>query len=177
MATGSTICKVQLSIADMDRNYYETHELTIAQHPSETDQRLMVRLVAFALNASDSLLITKGIGADDEPDLWQKNYGGEIELWIDLGQVDEKRLRKACGRSERVIVYTYNIKSATAWWKQNSALFARFKNLSVFHLSTEGIEKLKERSMRLQCNISDGELTLHSELGDITVTQEKMNFS
>lgn len=173
MAAGSTIYKVQLNIADMDRNYYETHDLTIAQHPSETDERLMIRLAAFALNASERLVITKGIGGDDEPDLWEKNYGGEIELWIDLGQVDEKRLRKACGRAERVIVYTYNIKSATAWWKQNRAAFARFKNLSVIHLHSEGIEKLCERSMRLQCNISDTDLSLHSDLGEVRITQER----
>lgn len=173
MAAGSTIYKVQLTISDMDRNYYETHELTVAQHPSETDERLMVRLCAFALNATDRLVITKGIGGEDEPDLWEKNYGGEIELWIDLGQVDEKRLRKACGRSERVIVYTYNLKSASAWWRQNGAAYARFKNLSVIHLHTEGIETLCERSMRLQCTVVDGELSLHSERGDVTVTQEK----
>lgn len=172
MAIGSTIYKVQLSIANMDQNYYETHELTLAQHPSETNERLMIRLATFALNASQRLLITKGIGADDEPDVWQKNYSGEIELWIDLGQVDEKRLRKACGRSEKVIVYTYNPKSATAWWRQNSATFARFKNLSVIHLNYEGIDVLCERSMRLQCNISDTELTLHSDKKDVLITQE-----
>lgn len=172
MAAGSTICKAQLNISDMDRNYYETHEITIAQHPSETDQRLMIRLVAFALNATDRLVITKGIGGEDEPDLWEKNYGGEIVLWIDLGQVDEKRLRKACGRSERVIVYTYNLKSASAWWRQNASTFERFKNLKVIHLHAGGIERLCERSMRLQCTISDTELNLHSDHGDVTVTQE-----
>jgi len=173
MAAGSTIYKAQLSIADMDRNYYETHEITIAQHPSETDERLMIRLVAFALSASDRLVITKGIGGDDEPELWEKDYSGDITLWIDLGQMDEKRLRKACGRAENVIVYTYNLKSATAWWRQFGATFARFKNLRVIHLQLEDIEKLCERSMRLQCNISDGELSLHSDRGDVTITQEQ----
>jgi len=172
MAAGSTIYKAQLSIADMDRNYYETHEITIAQHPSETDQRLMIRLVAFAFNASDRLVITKGIGGDDEPELWEKDYSGDIVLWIDLGQMDEKRLRKACGRAEKVIVYTYNLKSATAWRRQYGATFERFKNLRVIHLHSEGIEKLCERSMRLQCNICDGELSFHSELGDVTITRE-----
>lgn len=173
MAAGSTICKAQLNISDMDRNYYETHEITIAQHPSETDERLMMRLVAFALNATDRLVITKGIGGEDEPDLWEKDYGGDIQLWIDLGQVDEKRLRKACGRSERVIVYTYNLKSASAWWRQNGTTFARFKNLSVVHLHADGIEKLYGRSMRLQCNISEGELSLHADAADVTITQER----
>lgn len=172
MAAGSTIYKIQLNIADMDRNYYETHDLTVAQHPSETDERLMMRLVAFTLNASERLVITKGIGGDDEPDLWEKNYGDEVVVWIDLGQVDEKRLRKACGRAEDVIVYTYNTKAATAWWRQYGSTFERFKNLSVIHLRGEGIEKLCERSMRLQCTITDGELSIHSESGDVTITQE-----
>lgn len=172
MAAGSTIYKIQLNIADMDRNYYETHDLTVAQHPSETDQRLMIRLVAFALNASDRMVITKGIGGDDEPELWEKNYGDEVVVWIDLGQMDEKRLRKACGRAEQVIVYTYNLKSATAWWKQYGATFERFKNLRVIHLHVEGIEKLCERTMRLQCTITDGELSFHSDLEDVTITQE-----
>ncbi|HEX5623975.1 MAG TPA: YaeQ family protein [Sulfuricurvum sp.] len=172
MAAGSTIYKVQLNIADMDRNYYETHDITIAQHPSETDERLMIRLAAFALNASDQLAITKGIGGEEEPELWYKNYGGDIELWIDLAQVDEKRLRKACGRAERVIVYTYNQRSAAVWWRQNEAAYVRFKNLSVIHLHAQGLDQLCERSMRLQCNISDGELSIHSTRGDVTVTQE-----
>ena len=172
MAAGSTIYKAQLNIADMDRNYYETHDLTVAQHPSETDQRLMMRLAAFALNASDRLVITKGIGGDDEPELWEKDYSGDVVVWIDLGQMDEKRLRKSCGRAEQVIVYTYNLKSATAWWKQNGTTFARFKNLRVVHLNAEGIEKLCERSMRLQATISDGELSLHSDRGDVTILQD-----
>jgi uncharacterized protein YaeQ len=118
------------------------------------------------------MVITKGIGGDDEPELWEKNYGDEVVLWIDLGQMDEKRLRKACGRSEEVIVYTYNYKAAVAWWKQYGTTFERFKNLRVIHLHSEGIESLCERSMRLQCNISDGELSVHSERGDVTITQE-----
>lgn len=101
MAAGSTIHKAQLSISDMDRNYYETHELTVAKHPSETDKRLMLRLAAFALNATDRLIITTGIDAEDEPALWEKDYGGDIKLWIEIGQPDEKRVRKACGRSEK----------------------------------------------------------------------------
>lgn len=172
MAAGSTIYKVQLSIADMDRNYYETHEITLAQHPSETDKRLMIRLAAFALNASDRMVITKGIGGDDEPELWEKNYADEVVVWIDLGQMDEKRLRKACGRSEQVIIYTYNTKAAIAWWKQYGTTFERFKNLRIIHLHSEGIESLCERSMRLQCNITDRELSFHSERGDVTITQE-----
>lgn len=173
MAAGSIIYKAQLNISDMDRNYYETHELTLAKHSSETDKRLMLRLAAFALNASDRLVVTPGIDAEDEPALWEKDYGGDIKLWIELGQPDEKRIRKACGRSERVIVYTYNLGSATAWWAQNGDAYGRFKNLSVIHLHAESIDSLCERSMRLQCNISDGELSMHSDSKDVYVRQER----
>ena len=157
----------------MDTNYYETHDLTIAKHPSETDKRFMLRLAAFALNASDRLLVTNGISADDEPDLWEKDYGGEIKVWIELGQPDEKRVRKACGKSEKVIIYTYNINSAETWWSQCGDAYSRFKNLTVVHLHAEDIESMSERSMRLQCNISDGELSIHSGDKDIYVKQEK----
>lgn len=173
MAIGSTIHKIQLNISNMDTNYYETHELTIAKHPSETDKRLMLRLVAFALNATDRLLITNGISADDEPDLWEKEYTGDVKLWIELGQPDEKRVRKACGKSGRVIVYTYNLNSAETWWAQNKEQYSRFKNLSVIHLHTEDLEALSERSMRLQCNISDEELSVHSDTKDAHIRQEK----
>ena len=118
----------------MDRQYYAQHSLTLAKHPSETDERLMIRFAAFALNATERLVVTNGISAEDEPELWEKDYGGDIKLWIELGQLDEKRVRKACGRAKRVIIYVYNLNSATNWWRQNSTTFARFKNLSVIHL-------------------------------------------
>ncbi|HRF56212.1 MAG TPA: YaeQ family protein [Campylobacterales bacterium] len=173
MAAGATIHKAQLNISDMDRNYYETHELTLAKHPSETDKRLMLRLAAFALNASDRLTITTGIDAEDEPALWEKDYSGDIKLWIDIGQPDEKRVRKACGRSEKVIIYTHSAGSATAWWYQNSGVYGRFKNLSVVHLHTDEIESICERSMRLQCSISDGELSIHEGGKNAYVRQER----
>ena len=107
MALKSTIIKAQLSLSDMDRHLYQDFNLTLAQHPSENDQRLMVRLLAYALNACDGLEFTKGLSADDEPEVWHKNYSEEIELWIELGLPDEKLIRKACGRAKRVIVYCY----------------------------------------------------------------------
>ncbi len=174
MAIGSTVYKVSLSIADMDRHYYADHDLTIARHPSETDLRLMVRIAAFALNADERLAFTKGLCVEDEPELWQKDYGGDIELWIELGQADEKRIRKACGRAERVILYTYQEKSARDWWNANEKKLQRFKNLSVILLNAGDIETLAQRSMQLQCNISDGELTLHDDRDQsVTVTQER----
>jgi len=145
----------------MDRHYYQDHQVTIARHPSENDERMMVRLLVFALNASESLQFTKGLSSDDEPDLWQKNLSDEIELWIDLGQPDEKRIRKACGRARQVIIYNYQQRSGSAWWEQNRNKLERFDNLSLFSLTDEAVVALgtmAERSMRLQCTIQDGQL-------------------
>lgn len=173
MAANATIYKALLNIADMDRNYYEEHNLTLAQHPSENNLRLIVRLISFILNADEALTFCKGISQDDEPDLWKKSLSGDIELWIDLGQPDEKRIKKACGRSEKVIIYTYQDGMARAWFKQLQNSLKRFNNLSIVHLNIDGdIESLTKRSMDLQCNLSDNELTLIDADNSILVTQE-----
>lgn len=173
MATKATIYKALLNIANMDSHYYAEHNLTMAKHPSETDLRLMVRLVAFILNADEELEFCKGISQEDEPDLWQKSLGGEIELWIDLGQPDEKRIKKACGRSERVIIYTYQEGMATSWWKQIKTSLTRFSNLQVIHLDIDGdIEQLTTRSMSLQANISDNELTLIDDEHSVLIREK-----
>jgi len=173
MAISATINKVSVNIADMDQHYYQTHELTVAQHPSENDFRFMIRLVAFMLNASDNLSFTKGLSSDDEPELWQKSLTGDIELWIDLGQVDEKRIRKACGRAEKVIIYTYHEGKAKVWREQLQAKLQRFTNLSVVHIHAGDIDKLLKRSMQLQCNIQDGEMYLSDDDLDFTISVEK----
>ena len=173
MATKATIYKALLNIANMDSHYYAEHNLTMAKHPSETDLRLMVRLIAFILNADEDLVFCKGISQEDEPDLWKKSLGGEIELWIDLGQPDEKRIKKACGRSEKVIIYTYQEGMATSWWKQIETSLTRFSNLQVIHLEMDGeIEDLAKRAMSLQANISDGELTLIDEEQNIVIKEK-----
>ena len=118
MALKATIYKADLQLADINRSHFHTYSLTIACHPSETDIRMMVRLLAFALNADDELTFTKGISTENEPDIWLKNLTDDIVLWIDLGQPDDKRLRKACGQAQQVIVYTYQNRSADVWWKQ-----------------------------------------------------------
>ena len=162
MAQKATIYKADLQLADMDRGHYQNYSMTIARHPSETDLRMMVRLLAFALNASDSLLFSKGISTENEPDIWQKNLSDEILLWIDLGQPDEKRIRKACGRSQQVIIYTYQRRSAAAWWQQIKNSLQRFDNLQIYSLEVEGheIEQFVDRQIMLQCTIQDGECWL-----------------
>lgn len=163
MAISSTINKVSLNISNMDTHYYASHELTVAQHPSENDFRFMIRLIAFMANADERLEYTKGLSTDDEPELWQKSLTDEIELWIDLGQPDEKRIRKACGRSKQVIIYTYHEGKANVWWQQQREKLARFKNLHVIHVTADGVEAMAKRTVALQCSIQDGEMYLNDD--------------
>ncbi|HIP11862.1 MAG TPA: YaeQ family protein [Arcobacter sp.] len=173
MAANATIHKAYINIANMDKNYYEEHNLTLAQHPSENDLRLIIRLVSFVLNATDTLMFCKGISADDEPTLWQKSLGGDIEMWIDLGQPDEKRIKKACGRSDKVIIYTFKENVSSTWFNQIKNSLNRFNNLQIIYLNINGnIEELCKRSMNIQCNISDNELTLIDENNSVVITQE-----
>ena len=174
MAISSTINKVSLTIADMDRQYYHDHELTVAQHPSETDLRFMVRLVAFILNAGERLSFTKGLSTDDEPDLWSKSLTNDIDLWIDLGQPDEKRIRKACGRAGQVIIYSYHERKAKIWWEQQQQKLRRFNNLEVWHMNSTGIETMIRRSMQLQCTIQDGEIYLNDDDSSFTITLDRL---
>lgn len=163
MAQKATIYKVELSVSDMDRHYYETHKLTVAKHPSETDERLMVRLLAFALNAHDQLEMTKGISTDDEPDIWQKSLSGQTELWVALGLPSEKVVRQSCAKADKVIVYSYGGRTADMWWDKVKNSTTRFDNLQVTNLSendTGELAKLASRSMKLQVNIQDAEVML-----------------
>ncbi len=160
MALKATIFKADLQVADMDRNYYGDHALTIARHPSETDERMMVRLLAFALHAHEALIFGKGLSTDDEPDLWQKDLTGAIDLWIEVGQPDEKRLLKACGRAAQVVVYSYSAASHV-WWSQNAGKVERARNLRVVNLpadATQALARLAQRTMQVQCTIQDGQV-------------------
>jgi uncharacterized protein YaeQ len=170
MALKSTVVKAELQISDLDRHYYATHNLTVAQHPSETDERLMVRLLAFALFAEERLEFGRGLSQDDEPDIWLKELTGEIDLWIDLGQPEEARIRKACGRARRAVVVTYSGRSADIWREKNSASLARSGNLTVIDIAAETVAELTAlmaRSMRLNVMIQDGEVQVLGS--DVTV--------
>jgi len=161
MALKSTVVKAELQISDMDRHYYGAHGLTLAQHPSETDERLMVRLLAFALHADDRLEFGKGLSNEEEPDLGRKDYTGLIDQWIDLGQPDESRIRKACGKAGEVIVVNYGGRAADLWWERNAALLARHRNLTVLDIAPETVDAvtaLMVRSMRFNVMIQDGEM-------------------
>jgi len=177
MAQKSTIYKVELSVSDMDRHYYETHKLTVAKHPSETDARLMIRLLAFALSASETLELSKGLSTDDEPDIWEKSLSGEIDLWITLGLPSEKIVRQSCGRAKAVIVYSYGGKTAEVWWDKIKTATSRFDNLIVMNLAaseTSELAGMANRSMKLQVNIQDSDVMISVDDKVVYVTPIKL---
>ncbi|MBB5209975.1 YaeQ family protein [Microbulbifer hydrolyticus] len=163
MALKATIFKARLQITDMDRDYYAEHLLTLARHPSETDERMMIRLLAFAHNASEQLEFTRGLSSDEEADLWQHSLSGEIETWIEVGVPAEDRIRKACGRAQRVLVYAYGQRAAPVWWEKMESACDRFENLQVFFLAAADcaqLAALAQRNMDLSVTIQDGHLWL-----------------
>jgi len=172
VALKSTIYKLALSIADIDRNYYEEHALTLARHPSETEERLMVRVAAFALHAHPQLTFGKGLSDDGEPALRLDALSGTTELWIDVGHPDERRVRKACGQAREVVVYCYSERGSRIWWEQNAQRFERHDNLTVAQLGIVGIDQLAARTMALQCTIDGGTVWLSDDHRqcEITVT-------
>lgn len=174
MAIKPTILKAQLDISDMDRHHYESHTLAIARHSSETDERVMVRLLAYALNAHEFLSFSDGIDSADDPALWQKDLTGKIEVWIDVGQPDEKRILKACGRADEVVIYSYARSSAT-WWEQVAPKVERARNLSVIQIKdSPALAKLVERNMDFQCLIQEGQIFLTSGEDNYEVEMVKL---
>ena len=161
MALKSTIFKADLSVADIDRGYYRDHALRIAQHPSETSERMMVRLLAFALHADDALEFGRGIGTEDEPDLWRRDLTGAIEEWIDVGLPDEREVRKACGRARIVYVLAYGGRAVDLWWQGARDMLERLERLAVSEIpidSSRALAQLADRTMRVQVTIQEGHI-------------------
>jgi uncharacterized protein YaeQ len=175
MALKATIFKIELQLADLDRGYYQSHALTLARHPSETDERMMMRVIAFALRADPALEFGKGLSTDDEPDLWRKDLTGAIEEWIEVGLPDEKRLRRACGRSAAVIVLAYGGRAAEVWWEQNQAALRKLDKLTVINLppvQTEALAQCVTRTMQVNCTVQEGELWLVIDGATLHLTPE-----
>lgn len=171
MAIKATVFKASLQIADMDRHYYAGHALTLARHPSETDERMMVRLLAFALYADEALAFGKGISSDEEPDLWQKDLTGAIERWIEVGLPDERAIRKASGRAGQVVVISYG-RAANIWWNENCDKLQRLNNLTVLNFAsetTQALAALVSRTMQLQCTIQESHIMVTSDAGMIEI--------
>ena len=173
MALKSTIFKANLSVADIDHNYYADHALTLARHPSETDERMMIRLVALALNAhalqtmcngDGTLAFGAGLSDPDDPDVWLRDFTGATRLWIEVGQPDETAITKACRKSEQMAVYTFS-HAAEVWWRGIESKLTRLSNLAVWRVPAEAsqqLAQLAERSMQLQATIQEGALMLSS---------------
>jgi uncharacterized protein YaeQ len=172
MALKATIHKAEVQISDMDRNYYQAHQLTIARHPSESEERMMVRLLAFIRHAGEALKFTRGISTDDEPDIWQRSLSDEIELWIELGQPDEKRIRQACGRAKEVYIYLYSGHGAEIWWAQIASKLAAIDNLHIYNLPADQrcvLSQMAQKNMALQATVQDGEIWLSAGEQSVTI--------
>ncbi len=173
MALKSTIFKTTLNVSDVDRHYYAEHNLTLARHPSETDERMMVRLLAFALFADERLEFGRGLSTEDEPALWLRDYGGNIEMWIEVGLPDERSIRRAAGRARRVMVLAYGGRAVDVWWAKEGPALARLDKLQVLALDagqSAVLADMVERGMDLQCTIQDGHALLSD--GSTTVSIE-----
>jgi len=181
MALKATIYKAQLQIADMDRGVYADHSVIIARHPSETDERMMIRLLAFALNvpADDKqgqLEFAKDLWDVDEPALWHKDYTNAVRQWIDVGQPDDKRLMRAAGRAERVSVYSF-ASSTPVWWKGIESKLTRAANLLVWQIEaaqSQVLAKLANRTMQLQVTVQDGTLWMSSATDSVEITPRRL---
>ncbi len=161
MALKATIYKADLNIANMDTHQYSDHQLTLALHPSETIERLMVRIAAFARFADDQLEFTKDLFETNEPALWQKDLTGQLEKWIEVGCPDEDKVKKVSSRCKQVAIIAYG-SQVSDWWKKNSKI-KTLDNVEVWQISeasTEALQALCERTMQLQLNVMDGEWTL-----------------
>ena len=180
MALKSTIFKANLSIADIDHGYYADHPLTLARHPSETDERMMVRLVALALQAHElqdtcrgdgTLAFGAGLSDPDDPDASLTDFTGRKRLWIEVGQPEDKPLSKACSRADAVVVYAFH-HAAEVWWKGIENKLTRLDRLQVWRVPAEAAQQLAglaERSMQLQATVQEGAITLSSTLGSVHV--------
>ena len=173
MALRATIFKADIHIADTDRGYFGSHSVTVARHPSETDERMMTRLLAFALfaDADDTLVFTRGLSETDEPELWRHDLTGAIIDWIDVGLPDERRIMKACGRAQAVTVLAYG-RQAEGWWKAAQPKLTRARGLRVLAFppdDTMQLATLAERKMALNVNIQDDTVWVSSEAGEATL--------
>ncbi len=166
MALPPTIYRASIQLSDLDRNCYEHLQVTVAQHPSEKPERLVARLLAYALCYQEGLVFTKGICAGDEPDLWLKGPDGRVLLWLEVGLPEAERLVKAARHAEQVVLFA----CGSGRWRWEAAQLerlARVKNLSVFGLEQEFLEQLVTRLKRgIDWTLTRTEGTLYLTLAD-----------
>jgi uncharacterized protein YaeQ len=171
MALNATVYKALLHIADLDRQYYADHSITLARHPSETEERMMVRLLVFVLHAHEDLQFGRGLSSEDEPALWRKDLTGAVEQWVEVGLPDDKTIRQACGKARSVYLYTYGGRTADLWWEKNGPALTRCENLTVLRLPAEAsaLAGLIHRTMDLHCTVQDRQLSIGDGIQAITL--------
>lgn len=170
MALKPTIYKFRIALTDMNRDYYDSLSLTIAQHPSENLTRMMARVLAFSMNAQQDLAFTKGLSNIEEPDIWHKTLDDQISLWIDVGEPDPERVKKSTRLARNVRIYSFNTKS-DVWWKQNSNKLNLLK-AQVYRLDAEAIETLAtyvKRTMDISIMLTGNSAFVSTENGDCEV--------
>lgn len=177
MALKPTIFKVNLQLSDMNRHVYESLSLTVAQHPSETLTRMMVRILVYGLNYHRDLSFTKGLSATDEPELWQVSPSGEVEHWIELGQASPERLRKGVSRAQQISLYAYGSET-DIWWQKHQQAITQLPKVSVWQLPAEQLSPLEDmasRNMDLSLMITDDTLMLSSAEHTCEVTLQQLS--
>lgn len=170
----TTVCKARLSIADIDRDYFQSHQLTLARDSSETIRKSMMRLVAYIYNADEHLTLRKQQWRHDLPELIQQSIDENIKLWIDLGQPNLKRIKKACRLSKSVIVYSYNKNLTESWWNKNKTKLNHFKNLEVYSVSANDLDKFSNKRMNLDCTLQDGDLMINDGEHNLTIERQRL---
>ena len=181
MALKATIFKAELQVSDLDRGHFATHALTLARHPSETDERMMIRLLAHALNAPadtdhGALEFAKDLWDTDEPALWQKDLTEQIVQWIDVGQPDEKRLLRASPRAGQVRVYAFAA-STPIWWSGIATKVTRAANLVVWQVpadQSQALSGLAQRTMQLQVTVQDGHVWVGDGAQSVEIAPKKL---
>jgi len=170
VALKPTIFKFKISLSDLNRNYYDSLNVTIAQHPSETAERMMVRILAFCINAEEHLVFTAGLSAVDEPDIWAHSLDGQLNMWIDVGEPAVDRIKKARRLAQAVKVYSFNSKS-NAWWAQAEAQFNQL-DVSVYQFEWQNIQTLTallQRTMDLSVTITGDSAYIAAATGECEV--------
>ena len=170
MALKSKICKLKIALSDLERHYYDTINLTVAQHPSETSQRLMSRVLAFCINAEERLEFSKGLSATEEPDIWAHTLDDQLKLWIDVGEPAFERIKKATHIASTVKIYSFNSKS-NIWWELGREKFQQL-NVSVFQFDWESIQALaalQERTMDISVTINGDSAYIATQSGECEV--------
>lgn len=172
MALRATIFKLELHVADMVRGYYGSHTMTVAQHPSETEERMMLRVLAFALYANEGLALTRGLSTTDEPSLWEKDLTGTILTWVELGHPDERRLLQASGKAGQVVVFCYGGNASQVWWQGIQAAMGRVDNLTVLAVAPaqlQALAKFAQRNMTLHVTIEEGTALVSSAADSVSI--------